>query len=100
SGKTKGRGFSGVIKRWGFGGGPGGHGSKFHRAPGSMGASADPARVFKGKKLPGRMGGKRITVQNLMVVDVRPDDNIVMVKGAIPGSINSVIEIRKSERGR
>ena len=95
SGKSKGRGFAGVMKRWGFSGGPQTHGSRSHRVPGSIGCCATPGRVYKGRKMPGRMGNKRVTVKNLQVVDVRPDMDIVVVSGAIPGSKNSFIEITK-----
>jgi large subunit ribosomal protein L3 len=95
-GTTKGKGFAGVIKRHGFRGGRATHGSMFHRAPGSIGASADPSRVFKGTKLPGQLGNKRKTVQNLMVLAVRPENNFILVKGSIAGSKNSVVLIKKS----
>jgi large subunit ribosomal protein L3 len=95
SGLSKGRGFAGVMKRWGFGGGKQTHGSKTHRIPGSIGSSANPGRVQKGKRLPGRMGNQRVTVKNLKVVDVRPEMGVVLVKGAVPGSPNSLIEISK-----
>ena len=95
-GTTKGKGFAGVIKRHGFSGGRATHGSMFHRAPGSIGASAYPSRVFKGKKLPGHMGNVRKTVQNLMVYGVRPDRNLILVKGAVPGSKNSFVLIKQS----
>jgi len=95
-GTTKGRGFAGVIKRHGFHGGRATHGSMFHRAPGSIGASATPARVFKGTKLPGQMGNKRHTVQNLVVVGVKPDKNVILVKGAIPGAKNGMIIIKNA----
>lgn len=93
-GTTRGRGFAGVIKRHGFAGGPSGHGSMFHRAPGSIGASAWPSRVFKGKKMPGHMGNKRQAVQNLMVVGIRPEQNIILVKGAVPSSKNGIVLIK------
>jgi len=93
-GTTRGRGFAGVIKRHGFAGGPSGHGSMFHRAPGSIGASAWPSRVFKGKKMPGHMGNKRQSVQNLMVVGIRPEQNIILVKGAVPSSKNGIVLIK------
>lgn len=96
TGTSKGRGFSGVVKRWGFGGGRKSHGSRSHRIPGSIGCSATPGRVQKGKKLPGHYGGQRVTVKNLKVVDVRPEMNVVLVKGAVPGSRNSLVEIRKA----
>ena len=95
SGRSKGRGFTGVIKRWGFSGGKASHGSRSHRVPGSIGASATPGRVFKGKKMPGRMGYRRTTVKNLKIIDVRPDMDVIAIKGAIPGSRNSVVEISK-----
>ena len=96
TGTTKGKGFAGVIKRHGFAGGRGSHGSMFHRAPGSIGASADPSRVFKGTRLPGHMGNVRNTVQNLQVWAVRPDKNVVMVKGAVPGAQNGLLLIKQS----
>ncbi len=96
SGLTKGRGFSGVMKKWGFSGGKSTHGSRTHRIPGSIGCSATPGRVQKGKKMPGRMGNARKTVKNLMVVDVRPEMDLVLVKGAVPGSRNSLVEIAKA----
>lgn len=95
-GKSKGRGFAGVIKRHGFKGGKATHGSMFHRAPGSMGASADPSKVFKGKKLPGHMGNSRKTVQNLMIVGVKPDKNLILVKGSVPGSRNSIVLVKSA----
>ena len=93
SGFSKGRGFSGVMKRWGFSGGRKTHGSRSHRVPGSIGCSATPGRVHKGKKLPGRMGNQRVTVKNLRVLDVRPDIDVVLIKGAVPGSRNGLVEI-------
>lgn len=95
SGTSKGRGFSGVMKRWGFSGGRKTHGSRSHRIPGSIGCSATPARVHKGRKLPGRMGYEGVTVKNLKVVDVRPETNLVVVQGAVPGSRNSFVEVSK-----
>jgi len=94
AGMSKGRGFTGAIKRYGFSRGPMGHGSKHHRAVGSVGQSATPSRVVKGKKMPGRMGGKRVTVKNSMVVDVRPDENLLLVKGGVPGAINQLVYVR------
>lgn len=96
TGISKGKGFAGVVKRWGFRGGPGAHGSMFHRAPGSIGASAYPSRVFKGRKMPGHLGGDRVTVQNIQVIEVRPDENLILLKGAVPGSRNGVVIIRSS----
>jgi len=95
-GFSKGRGFAGVIKRWGFQRGPETHGSMSHRAPGSIGASAYPSRVIKGKKLPGRMGNSRVTVKSLQVVDVRPENNLLLVKGAVPGARHGLLLIKKS----
>jgi large subunit ribosomal protein L3 len=95
-GTTKGKGFAGVIKRHGFHGGRATHGSMFHRAPGSIGASADPSRVFKGTKLPGHMGSARKTVQNLLVWAVRPEMNVILVRGAVPGSKNGYVLIKQA----
>ncbi len=95
-GTTKGKGFAGVIKRHGFHGGRATHGSMFHRAPGSIGASAYPARVFKGQKMPGQMGSRRKTTQRLEVVGVSPQNNLMMIKGAVPGSKNGVVLINDS----
>ena len=95
-GTTKGKGFAGVIKRHGFGGGRATHGSMFHRAPGSIGASADPSRVFKGTRLPGHMGCERKTVQNLLVWAVRPDINVILVRGAVPGCKNGFVLIKQA----
>lgn len=95
SGRSKGRGFQGVVKRHGFSGGPKSHGQKDrHRAPGSIGATA-PQRVIKGKKMAGHMGAVRVTVKNLVVADVKPEEKILMVKGAVPGMRGTTIEIRK-----
>lgn len=99
TGYSKGKGFQGVIKRHGFSGGPKTHGSTSHRVPGSVGASATPARVVKGKKLPGRMGGCRVTVKNLMIARIQKSKNIVMIEGAIPGSRNSTVILRKRNLG-
>ena len=95
TGMSKGKGFQGVIKRWGFSGGRATHGSMFKRRPGAIGQSASPAKVIKGKKMPGQMGNARVTTQNLIVVDVRPEQNLIFVRGAVPGAKNSLIEIRK-----
>jgi large subunit ribosomal protein L3 len=97
-GKSKGKGFAGTIKRWGFQRGPAGHGSKNVREPGSTGMATYPGRVIKGKKLPGQKGNKRVTVLNLMVVDVRPESNLILVHGAVPGSKNGLVLIRKTNR--
>jgi large subunit ribosomal protein L3 len=96
TGTTRGKGFAGVVKRHGFGGGRATHGSMFHRAPGSIGASADPSRVFKGTKLPGHMGTERKTVQNLKVWAIRPEINALLVKGAVPGVKGGVVLIRQA----
>jgi large subunit ribosomal protein L3 len=96
SGTSKGKGFAGVMKRHGFSGGRATHGSMFHRAPGSIGASADPSRVFKGKKLPGHMGSERVTIQNMMVWAVRPEQNLILVKGAVPGGRNGIVLIKRA----
>ena len=93
-GTSKGRGFSGVVKRWGFSGGGKTHGCRSHRVPGSLGASATPSRVMKGKKLPGRMGNEKVTVKNLKVVDVVKEKNLLLLKGAVPGSKGSFLEIK------
>ncbi|CAM4214321.1 50S ribosomal protein L3 [Lederbergia lenta] len=93
SGVSKGKGFQGVIKRHGQSRGPMTHGSRFHRRPGSMGP-VDPARVFKQKLLPGRMGGERITIQNLPIVKVDTDRNVILVKGNVPGPKKALIEIK------
>ncbi|MDI6615194.1 MAG: 50S ribosomal protein L3 [Syntrophaceae bacterium] len=95
-GTTKGRGFAGVVKRHGFRGGRATHGSMFHRAPGSIGSSAWPSRIFKGKRLPGHMGNRRQTVQNLMVVSIKPEQNLILVKGSVPSSANGIVLIKDS----
>lgn len=97
SGKSKGKGFQGVVRRYGFAGGKATHGSMFHRAPGSIGCSAWPSRVFKGKRLPGRMGNFLKTQKNLTVVDIRNDDNLLLVEGAVPGSRNGLVTIFTKE---
>jgi large subunit ribosomal protein L3 len=97
SGTSKGRGFTGVVKRWGFHGGPKTHGqSDRHRAPGSIGAGTTPGRVWKGQKMAGRTGSKRVTVQNLEVVEVLPEKNLILVKGSVPGARTGLIEIRRA----
>lgn len=93
SGTSKGKGFQGVIKRHGFSGGPGGHGSHFHRAPGAIGQCATPSRVFKGRKMPGQMGGDTVTVRNLEVVRVDAEQHLLVVKGAVPGGKDSLLTI-------
>lgn len=95
TGTSKGKGFAGSIKRHGFSRGPMGHGSHFHRANGSNG-TIDPGHVFKGKKMPGRMGGNQVTVQNLEIADVIADMNIILVKGAIPGAKKSIVTVKSA----
>ena len=98
TGTSKGKGFQGVIKRWGFAGGRASHGSMFKRGPGAIGQSASPSKVFKGKKMPGQMGNVRVTTQNLIVVDVRPEQNLILVRGAVPGPKNGLVMIRKGTK--
>ena len=93
-GTTKGKGFQGVIKRHGQSRGPMGHGSMYHRRPGSMGSTSTPGRVFKGKKLPGHMGVQTVTIQNLDVVRVDMDKNVLLVKGSVPGPKGAILKIR------
>ncbi|HNU91918.1 MAG TPA: 50S ribosomal protein L3 [Spirochaetota bacterium] len=95
TGITKGKGFTGAMKRHGFGGGRKTHGSDFHRAPGSIGAHTYPGEVWKGKKMPGRDGGGRVTVKNLKIVKVLKDRNIVLISGAIPGRKDSLITVKE-----
>ena len=95
-GISKGKGFQGVIKRHGQHRGPMGHGSKFHRHAGSNGACSDPSRVFKGKKMPGQMGGVQRTIQNLEIVRVDADQNLILVKGAVPGPKKSLVTIKET----
>jgi large subunit ribosomal protein L3 len=96
SATSKGRGFQGTVKRHGFGRGPVSHGSHNIRQPGSVGASADPARIFKGQKMPGQMGNKAVTVRNLEVVAVDAENNELWVRGGVPGGKNAVVKIRKA----
>ncbi len=98
TGISKGKGFAGVVKRHGFSGGPKTHGSRLHRAPGSIGACATPSRVTKGKKMPGHMGSKRITVHNVKVVKVLAGSNILVVKGPIPGANGGLVLIKEARR--
>ena len=95
-GTSKGKGFQGVIKRWNFKGGRASHGSRFNRAPGSIGCSATPSRVFKNKKMPGQLGNEQVTVQRLQVVRVDLEENLVLVKGAIPGPKNGIVVIKNT----
>ncbi|MDA8122349.1 MAG: 50S ribosomal protein L3 [Deltaproteobacteria bacterium] len=94
TGDSKGRGFTGVIKRWNFKGGRATHGSMFHRAPGSIGASAWPSRVIKNMKMAGHYGDERVTTLNLKVVKVQPEKNLLLVRGAVPGARNSFVFVR------
>lgn len=96
SGTSKGKGFAGVMKRHNFGGGPGGHGSHFHRAPGSIGQASTPSRVFKGTKMAGQMGNKTVTVRNLEIVKVDTEQNLLLVKGAVPGPTGSLLTVRSA----
>ena len=95
---TKGRGFQGVVKRWNFAGGPDSHGSMFHRRGGSYGLCQWPGHVFKNKKMPGHMGARSRTVQNLKVIKVMPEKNLILVKGSIPGSNGSLVTIRPAKK--
>jgi len=97
TGITKGRGFQGGVKRWGYRGGPKTHGSMFHRAPGSIGASSFPSRVFRGHHLPGHMGASRHTVWGLRVVSVDPEKHLLLVWGAVPGPTGGLLTIRKGK---
>lgn len=97
AGISKGKGFQGVMKRHGFSGGPDSHGSMFNRAPGSIGSSSFPSRVWKGKRMAGHMGNRRVTVKNLKVVEVIPEQNLILIKGAVPGGENGILEIWKVE---
>jgi large subunit ribosomal protein L3 len=95
TGVTKGKGFQGGVKRWGYRGGPATHGSMFHRAPGSIGASSYPSRVFKGHHMPGRMGGDTKSTKGLKVVKIIPEQNLMLVKGAVPGPTGGLLTILK-----
>ena len=92
----KGRGFQGVVKRYDFGGGRASHGGGWIRRPGSIGMCEHPGRVFKGKKMPGHMGSKRVTTQNLKVVQVRPEENLILVKGSVPGANGGIVTIKEA----
>lgn len=97
SGRSKGRGFAGVVKRWGFHGGNATHGSNFHRAPGAIGMCAWPAKVRKGLKLPGHYGDSRVTVKGLEIVGIEREKNLLIIKGAVPGSCGNLVEVRKQK---
>lgn len=99
TGTSKGRGFQGVMRRHGFKGGPGGHGSMFKRAPGSIGQASWPSRVFRGKRMPGQMGNRRVTTQGLEVVKVDAERHLLLVKGSVPGARNGYVFVRQALRG-
>lgn len=96
TGTSKGKGFMGSMRRHNFSGGAESHGSMHNRAPGSIGSSSDPSKVFKGMKMAGHMGDARVTVQNLKVVGIRPEENVLLIKGAVPGAINGIVVIKKA----
>jgi len=96
-GTSKGRGFAGVMKRWDFSGFPRSHGHRYHRAVGAIGNRTDPGRVWKGKKMPGHYGNETVRVQGLLVVDIIPDKNVVVVKGSVPGPSKGIVYIEKSK---
>lgn len=100
TGVSRGKGFAGVVKRYGFHGGPGTHGSMFHRAPGSIGASSFPSRVDKGKRLPGRMGGQRVTTRGSKVVRVDQEKNLILLKGSTPGPKGGWVLIQEDRKKR
>lgn len=95
-GTSKGKGFQGVMKRHNYGGGPASHGSMFHRAPGSIGSSSYPSRVLKNKSLPGQMGNERVTVKGLQVMEIRPEENLILIFGSVPGPVGGLVLIRKA----
>ncbi len=97
-GVSKGKGFQGVIKRYHFGGGPAGHGSMFHRAPGSIGQRQTPAKVYRGKKMPGRMGTDRTTIRNLEIVNVDAERNLIIVRGCVPGATGGLVTVSKTTK--
>ncbi len=97
---SKGKGFQGVMKRYHFSGGPASHGSHFHRRPGAIGNRATPARVFAQKKMPGHMGAKKVTTQNLRVIEVNPEEGYMLIKGSVPGHKNSFIKVSRSVKRR
>jgi len=98
AGISKGKGFMGVVKRWGFHGGRATHGSMFHRAPGSIGASSYPSRVWPGQKMGGHTGNQRTTLQNLEIIDIRPRQNLLLIKGAVPGGPRGILMIREAKK--
>ncbi len=98
SGKSIGKGFQGGMKRWGWSGGPAGHGSRHHRRVGSIGACADPSKTNRGRHMPGQMGATNVTVQGLRVMDVNSEKNIILVKGAVPGCVNAIVTLNLSKK--
>ena len=96
TGLSKGRGFQGPVRRWGFAGGPASHGSGFHRKPGSVGNRTWPGRVIPGKRMAGHWGDETVTLKNIKVVDVLPEENVLLVKGAVPGAVNGLIKVLKA----
>ncbi len=100
TGTSKGKGFQGVIKRHGQSRGPMGHGSMYHRRPGSMGSTSTPGRVYKGKNLPGHMGVETVTVQNLEIVKVDSDKNVLLIKGSVPGNKGAILKIKDSVKSK
>jgi large subunit ribosomal protein L3 len=98
SGISKGRGFQGTVKRHGFARGPETHGCRNHRKPGSVGNSAWPGKIIKGKKMPGHMGVNRQTVKNLTIMDIKHDDNLLLIKGAVPGSKTGILEVKTADK--
>jgi large subunit ribosomal protein L3 len=99
TGWSKGRGYAGAMKRWGFRGGPKSHGAKFHRELGSVGQHSEPARIFKGKKMPGQFGNERVTILNSEIVKIDVDNNLIAVKGGVPGARGGLVLIRAAKRG-
>ena len=97
-GVSKGKGFQGAMKRHNFGGGPATHGSMFHRTVGSVGASSYPSRIWKGKRMPGQMGAQRVTVRGLKVIEVRPEENLILISGAVPGPVGGYVIIKKAKK--
>ncbi|MBI3802905.1 MAG: 50S ribosomal protein L3 [Nitrospirae bacterium] len=98
TGVSKGKGFQGVMKRFHYAGGPATHGSMFHRHPGSIGASSFPSRVWKNKGMPGHMGNEQVTTEGLQIIEIRLDENLIFIKGAVPGSPKGLVLIRKSKK--
>jgi large subunit ribosomal protein L3 len=97
SGISKGKGFQGVMKRFHYAGGPGSHGSMFNRAPGSIGQSSFPSRVWKNKGMPGHMGSEKVTTKNLKIIEVKTDQNLLLIQGSVPGARGSFVEIKKED---